>query len=85
MGDYYSATALHHAAQRGDAKIVRSVLEHMATQADADLNAVDRTCETALMVAIGQTLDSKTYAEFVMVCITLIEAGWEPFILDSIP
>ena len=82
MGDYYSATALHHAAQRGDAKIVRSVLKHMAMQAGADLNAVDQDGETALMVAI---LDSKTYAEFAVVCIALIEAGWEPFILDSIP
>ena len=88
VSDCYSATALHHAALRGDAEIVRSVLEHMAIQADADLNAVDHDGETALMVALDQILDSRRYtidvinrkvvqtgAEFVMVCIALIEAG----------
>ena len=55
---------------------MRSVLEHMAIQADADLNAVDQDGETALMVVIGEKLDSRTYAVSRLVCITLIEAGW---------
>ena len=85
VSDCYSATALHQAAQRGDAKIVRRVLEHMAIQADADLNAVDHDGETALMVAIQHILDfGFTFAEILLVCITLIEAGWELYVLRSI-
>ena len=60
-----SCTALHYAVLRGDVTVVASVLEYMATQADADLNAVDKHGQTALTLAVDTS----------SICVALIEAG----------
>ena len=78
MVDIDSCTPLHHAVLRGDVTIVQSVLEHMAMQADADLNAVDKYGQTALTAALAHIMKSILFKKHRIpssVCIALIEAG----------
>ena len=69
-----SCTALHHAVLRGDVTVVASVLEYMAMQADADLNAVDKYGQNALTLAVCYVTESQ-YRVPSSVSILLIDAG----------
>ena len=75
--DCNSCTVLHHVVLRGDIIVLASVLKHMATQADADLNATDELGQTALVLAVGHVTgsDNKKYEVPSSVCVALIEAG----------
>ena len=76
--DCNSCTVLHHVVLRGDIIVLASVLKHMATQADADLNATDELGQTALVLAVGHVTGSdnnKKYEVPSSVCVALIEAG----------
>ena len=78
MADINSCTALHYAVMRGDMTIVQSVLEHMAMQADADLNAVDDYGQTALTATLDHIIDpiiNKKHQLPASACVALIEAG----------
>ena len=74
MANCHSCTALHYAVMRGDVTVVAYVLDYMAMQADADLNAVDKHGQTALTLAVCYVTESQ-YRVPSSVSILLIEAG----------
>ena len=78
MANCHSCTALNYAVLRGDVTIVQSVLEHMAMQADADLNNIDQYGQTALAVALGFVTEldnNKKHRVPSSICVALIDAG----------
>ena len=75
IADIDGETALHMAARIGDTTIIQSLLNRMAIQPNADLNAVNKNDQTALLVILDEMVSNKEYRLPASVCIALIEAG----------
>ena len=63
---------------RGDVTVVASVLEYVAMQADADLNATNKYGQTALLCILDEMFRAhrdKRHRLPASLCVALIEAG----------